>query len=116
MTTLIHRALGPDKKAAEMSDSDDAAHTRRASQEQAGQASESAKSSEPAGKPQSPADQKRQRAWVPGAAALLTTLIGLSDILNILRPDLVSRFHRFNTDDPRVAGHRHPQRGTWSSG
>ncbi len=101
MTTLIHRALGPDKKAGEMSDSDDAAHARRASQEPAGKSSESAaKPSEPPGKSQNPADQKHQRAWVPGAAALLTTLIGLSDILNILRPDLVSRFHRFNTMIP----------------
>ena len=37
---------------------------------------------------------------MPGTAALLTTLIGLSDILNILRPDLVNRLHRFNTMIP----------------
>jgi lysyl-tRNA synthetase class 2 len=83
MTTLIHRALGPDKKAAEMSDSDDAGHPDRASQE-------------PVGKSSNPADRRHERAWVPGAVALLTALIGLSDILNILRPDLVYRFHRFN--------------------
>ena len=77
MTTLIHRAQGPDKKAAEMSDSDDTGRPSRVSQE-------------PAGKSPNPADSK-QRAWVPGTAALLTTLIGLSDILNILRPDLVNR-------------------------
>jgi lysyl-tRNA synthetase, class II len=92
MTTLIHRALGPDKKAAEMSDSDAAVP--------ANQASQGTKPAEPAGKPQNAADGARQRAWVPGVAALLTTLIGLSDILNILRPDLVSRFHRFNTMIP----------------
>jgi lysyl-tRNA synthetase, class II len=86
MTTLIHRAQGPDKKAAEMSDSDDTGRPSRASQE-------------PAGKPPNPADRK-QRAWVPGTAALLTTLIGLSDILNILRPDLVNRLHKFNTMIP----------------
>src|SRR5437764_10381473 len=50
MTTLIHRAQGPDKKAAEMSDSDDTGHPSRASQE-------------PAGKSPDPAD-RRQRAWV----------------------------------------------------
>src|SRR5689334_15900324 len=86
MTTLIHRAQGPDKKAAEMSDSDDTGHPSRASQE-------------PVGKSPNPADRK-QRAWVPGTAALLTTLIGLSDILNILRPDLVNRLHKFNTMIP----------------
>jgi lysyl-tRNA synthetase class 2 len=86
MTTLIHRAQGPDKKAAEMSDSDDTGRASRASQE-------------PAGKSPNPADRK-QRAWVPWTAALLTTLIGLSDILNILRPDLVNRLHKFNSMIP----------------
>ncbi|MFY9928921.1 MAG: phosphatidylglycerol lysyltransferase domain-containing protein [Streptosporangiaceae bacterium] len=38
-------------------------------------------------------DRRHQRAWVPRAAALLTALIGLSDIVNTLRPDLVYRFH-----------------------
>jgi len=80
VTTLIHRALGPDKKAAEMSASDDAnqADEPRASGQQA------------------PGDRARQRRWVPRMAALLTFLIGLSDILNILRPDLVHRLHRIN--------------------
>ena len=86
MNALIRRALGPDKKAAEMSDSDEAGRPSRASQE-------------PASKSPNPADQK-QRAWVPWTAALLTTLIGLSDILNILRPDLVNRLHKFNTMIP----------------
>ena len=83
MTTLIQRALGPDKKAAEMSASDDAT---RADDSKAGQ--------------QAPADRARQRRWVPGAAALLTYLIGLSDILNILRPDLVNRLHKINSMIP----------------
>ena len=74
MTTLIQRALGPDKKAAEMSASDDA---NRADDSKAG------------GQP-SPADRARRRRWVPVTAALLTYLIGLADILNILRPDLVT--------------------------
>ena len=51
---------------------------------------------DPAGKPPDPDSHRGQRAWVPWTAALLTALIGLSDILNILRPDLVNRFHRFN--------------------
>ena len=134
MTTLIHRALGPDKKAADMSDSDDAGHQGQASQggKGSGQAvkadgnpgappagkSPSARKPQPAGKLESPdkpespgkpepdgkspdpADGGRQRAWVPGTVALLTALIGLSDILNILRPDLVSRFNKFNSMIP----------------
>ncbi len=80
MTTLIYRALGPDKKAAEMSASDDA---NRADESKTGGQ-------------QAPGDRARQRRWVPRMAALLTFLIGLSDILNILRPDLVHRLHRIN--------------------
>ncbi len=33
---------------------------------------------------------------MPGTAALLTALIGLSDILSIFRPDLVHRLHKIN--------------------
>jgi lysyl-tRNA synthetase class 2 len=84
VTTLIRRALGPDKKAAEMSASDDA---NRADDSRAGGQQPSV-------------DRARQRRWVPGTAALLTFLIGLADILNILRPDLVNRLHRFNAMIP----------------
>ena len=84
MTTLIRRALGPDKKAAEMSASDDA---NRADDSRAGGQQPSV-------------DRARQRRWVPRTAALLTFLIGLADILNILRPDLVSRLHRLNSMIP----------------
>jgi len=84
VTTLIRRALGPDKKAAEMSASDDA---NRADESKAGGQ-------------QSPADRARQRRWVPGTAALLTYLIGLADILNILRPDLANRLHGLNSMFP----------------
>jgi lysyl-tRNA synthetase, class II len=84
VTTLIQRALGPDKKAAEMSASDDA--TRADDSKAGGQ--------------QSPADRAHQRRWVPGAAALLTYLIGLSDILSILRPDLANRLHKINSMIP----------------
>jgi lysyl-tRNA synthetase class 2 len=89
MTTLIHRALGPDKKAAQMSDSDDAGPADRANVAAVGG------TLAPAGSPD-PADRKRQRGWVPGTAALLTALIGLSDILGIFRPDLVHRLHKIN--------------------
>ena len=80
MTTLIYRALGPDKKAAEMSASDDA--NRADDPKTGGQ--------------QAPGDRARLRSWVPRTAALLTFLIGLSDILSILRPDLAHRLHRIN--------------------
>jgi len=76
MTTLTHRGLGPDKRAAEMSDSDEAAHAPRTGAD--------------------PGDRRRQRAWVPWCAALLTTLIGLSDILGIFRSDLVHKLHKIN--------------------
>src|SRR5947208_12746011 len=46
-----------------------------------------------AGGQQPSVDRARQRRWVPVTAALLTYLIGLADILNILRPDLASRLH-----------------------
>jgi hypothetical protein len=46
-----------------------------------------------AGGQQPSVDRARQRRWVPRTAALLTFLIGLADILNILRPDLVNRLH-----------------------
>jgi lysyl-tRNA synthetase class 2 len=43
-----------------------------------------------------PVDRRHQHAWVPASAALLTLLIGLSDILAIFRPDLVPRLHKIN--------------------
>jgi lysyl-tRNA synthetase class 2 len=46
-------------------------------------------------------DRGRRRRWVPGTAALLTYLIGLADILNILRPDLANRLHRLS---PMIPG------------
>ena len=70
MTTLIQHALGPDKKAAEMSASDDA--NRADDSKASGQ--------------QSPADRARQRRWVPVTAALLTYIIGLADILKSCGP------------------------------
>ena len=88
MNTLTHRALGPDEKAAEMSDSDDAGHANRADVPAARSGGKEAQagSGRQAG--------RGRRRWVPGTAALLTALIGLSDILNIFRPDLVHRLHK----------------------
>ncbi len=89
MTTLTDRALGPDKKAAEMSDSDEAGHADRASVTVAKADGTQA----PAGPPGF-ADRRRQRAWVPGSLAFLTALIGLSDILGIFKPHLAHRLHK----------------------
>ena len=89
MTTLTHRALGSDKKAAEMSDSDDAGHANRTDVP----AAKADGSQAPSGSPE-PAGHRR-RGWVPVVAALLTALIGLSDILNLFRPDLMHRLHKF---------------------
>jgi len=89
MTTLTHRAQGPDKKAAEMSDSDEDGYASRANVTVAKADGTQA----PAG-PLSFADRRRQRAWVPGSLALLTALIGLSDILGIFKPHLAHRLHK----------------------
>ena len=85
MTTLTHRDLGPDKRAAQMSDSDEAVPAN------------GARGGDRAREPHAgPVDRRRQHAWVPGSAALLTWLIGLSDILAIFRPDLVHKLHKIN--------------------
>ena len=91
MTTLTHRDPGPDKRAAEMSDSDDAGYAIAAKSA----ATKAGDSRVPAGGPASFADRRRQRAWVPGTAALLTMLIGLSDIIAIFKPDWPHRLHNF---------------------
>jgi lysyl-tRNA synthetase, class II len=76
MTTLTHRRLGPDKRATEMSDSEEAEHAPRTGGD--------------------PGDRRRQRSWVPWSAALLTSLLGLSDILGIFRTDLAHRLHKIS--------------------
>ena len=91
MTTLTHRALGPDRKAAEMSDSDDAGHANQEDRAAANAVGTQALAGSPG-----PGGGRPQRAWVPGTAALLTALIGLSDILGIFRPDLMGRLHKIN--------------------
>jgi lysyl-tRNA synthetase, class II len=89
MTTLTHRDLGPDKRAAEMSDSDEAGHATSPEVKGAGAQATAASGGDPV-------DRRRQRAWVPGTAALLTALIGLSDIVGIFKPDLATKFHKIN--------------------
>jgi lysyl-tRNA synthetase class 2 len=94
MITLTYRDLGPDKRAADMNDSDDAGHATdlRAEAEEGAKGGGRAKDPATA----DPVDRRRQHAWVPGSAALLTWLIGLSDILAIFRPDLVHKLHKIN--------------------
>jgi lysyl-tRNA synthetase, class II len=91
MTTLTHRDRGPGKRAAEMSDSDEARHTNVADLPAAdGAGSRLAAASGDS------VDRRRQHAWVPGTAALLTALIGLSDIVAIFKPDWSHRLTKIN--------------------
>ena len=89
MTTLTHRDLGPDKRAAEMSDSDVAGHANGADLTEA-------KSIGSRGAHGEPVDRRHQHAWVPAGAALLTMLIGLSDIIAIFKPDWTHRLNRIS--------------------
>ena len=91
MTTLTHRDLGPDKRAAEMSDSDDTGYVNGADLPAA-----KGGGSRVSVAPGDSGDRRRQRSWVPVTAALLTALIGLSDILGIFKPDLVHKLHKIN--------------------
>jgi lysyl-tRNA synthetase, class II len=43
---------------------------------------------------------RRRRAWIPGIAALLCLLIGLSDVLAVLKPEWHERLHRLNAFVP----------------
>jgi lysyl-tRNA synthetase class 2 len=74
-----------------MSDSDEAGHANRA-----GLPSARTGGSHHHVEPASFADRRRQRTWVPRSAALLTLLIGLTDVLAIFKPDWPHRLHRFN--------------------
>src|SRR5271163_1753751 len=89
MATVTHRDLGPDKRAAEMSDSDEAGHANGADLPEARGGSSRWTHGDPV-------DRRNQHAWVPGSAALLTLLIGLSDIVALFRPDLVYKLHKIN--------------------
>jgi len=68
MSTLTHR----DRKFADMSQNDEAEHS--------------------SGAP-SFADRRQQHRWVPGIAALLTLLIGITDIVQVFRPGWPHRLH-----------------------
>jgi lysyl-tRNA synthetase class 2 len=76
MSTLTRRDPGPDKKTADMSHNDEAASAE----------------GHPSGVP-SFADRRHQRAWIPGTAAFLTLLIGISDIVAVFRPGWPHRLH-----------------------
>ena len=80
MTTQTRRGLGPDKRAAEMTDSDEAGYSHGAGLPRGG-------SVEMTAAPGDAVDRRRQRSWVPVTAALLTALIGLSDIVAIFKPE-----------------------------
>ena len=71
-----------------MSDSDDAGYGDAANLPTL----EVAGSPAPA-EPEHFADRRRQHAWVPAIAALLTMLIGLSDIIDIFKPGWPHRLH-----------------------
>jgi lysyl-tRNA synthetase class 2 len=87
MTTLTHRDPGPDKKAAEMSDSDEAGQLK-------GAAPAAARGGGLSTSVGNFADRRRQHGWVPVSAALLTMLIGLSDIIAIFKPGWPNRLHK----------------------
>jgi hypothetical protein len=89
MTALTRRGLGPDKRAAEMTDSDEAGDSTSAGLPRGG-------SAEMIAAPGDPVDRRRQRSWVPGTAALLTALIGLSDIVAIFKPEWSHRLTRIS--------------------
>jgi lysyl-tRNA synthetase, class II len=80
MSTLTRRDPRPDRKTADMSQNDEAANS--------------------SGTP-SFADRRQQHAWVPGITALLTLLIGITDIIQVFRPGWP---HRFHTVRPFVPG------------
>jgi lysyl-tRNA synthetase, class II len=91
MTALTHRDLGPDKRAAEMSDSEEAGHANGPG----GPADERGGTRVTAA-PGDSVDRRRHHAWVPGIAALFTTLLGLSDIVAVFKPDLVHKLHKID--------------------
>src|SRR5215472_11411874 len=74
MTTLLNKGPGPDKRF-EMSERTSAERTDAESTSGAGKKSNSA-----------PGKAKKQRTWLPGVAAFVAMLIGLSDILAVFKP------------------------------
>ena len=82
MSTLLLRGSGPDKRI-EMSESNSADRQDRGEQ---------------AGLPQRKGG--RRRAWIPGIAAFLCLLIGLSDVIAIFKPAWHARLHNVNAFVP----------------
>jgi lysyl-tRNA synthetase class 2 len=74
MTTLLNEGPGPDKRF-EMSERTSAEQTDAESKSGEGKKGNSA-----------PGKAKDQRTWLPGVAAFVAMLIGLSDILAVFRP------------------------------
>ncbi|MBV9093012.1 MAG: DUF2156 domain-containing protein [Streptosporangiaceae bacterium] len=91
MTTLTPRDLGPDEKAAEMSDSHDTGSAGGA-----GLPAATAEAAAPPAEPVRFADRARQHSWVPISAALLTALVGLSDVTAIFEAGLPNKLHKLN--------------------
>jgi lysyl-tRNA synthetase, class II len=83
MTALLVRGPGPDKKSDDMSESNSAGRPDR-----------EVKSGVPVTK------SGKRLAWLPGAAALLTFLIGLSDVLAVFKPAWHDKLHRVNAVVP----------------
>src|SRR5215471_10228461 len=82
MSTLLPRGPGPDKRF-EMSESKTADRGAR-----------TAKAAQPG------RSGGRRRPWIPGLAALLCLLIGLSDVLAIFKPAWHAKLHRLNAFVP----------------
>jgi lysyl-tRNA synthetase class 2 len=83
MTALLTRGAGPDKKSDDMSESVSVGHADR-----------EVKSGIPATK------GSKRLAWLPGAAALLTFIIGISDVLAVFKPEWHERLHKVNAVVP----------------
>jgi lysyl-tRNA synthetase, class II len=95
MTTLAHRDLGPDERASQMSDSDEAGYAKGADESAAkGGGSRVSAAAE------DPADLRRQHAWVPRTAALVTFLLGLSHIVAVVNASFPAKLHKINAFVP----------------
>ena len=90
MSTLLIRDPGPDKRF-EMSETNSADRADRGDPAGFGQKGTNAIP---------PAHDGKRRVWVPWVASLLTLLIGLSDVLAVLKPDWHAKFARANAFVP----------------
>jgi lysyl-tRNA synthetase, class II len=74
-------------------------NSRTAEDPGAGKANPPGQDDQP-GKGAQPAKVRKQRTWVPGTAALVCLLIGLSDILGIFKPTWHDKLGRINAFVP----------------